>query len=129
MDSRVMKFRVGVMVLAAVLAAAVLVAMFGGLPFSFHKTYTIYVKFSSAPGLSAGVPVRKSGIRIGEVSNVTFAPDGQVLATLRIDDKYRLYDNETCCLQNNLLGDAWLEFEPAINGETAACPPRHGDAG
>jgi phospholipid/cholesterol/gamma-HCH transport system substrate-binding protein len=119
MNQRAMQFRVGVMVLGTILIAAVLVAMFGGLSSPFRKTYTLEVKFPSAPGLSVGSPVRKSGIRIGEVSKIAFADDDQVLVTLQIDAKYRLHDNETCWLRNGLLGDAWLEFEP----KQAAGPP------
>ncbi len=108
-----MKFRIGVTVLAAVLVAAVLVLAFGGVSSPFQKTYTLYVKFPSVSGLSASAPVRKSGIRIGEVSRVELAADDQVLVTLRIDAKYPIGPDETCVLKNSLLGDAWLEFEHA----------------
>ncbi len=111
MDERVMKFRIGAMVLGAVLAAVVLVLTFGGLSSPFQRTYTIYVRFPSVSGLSAGAPVRKSGIRIGKVSKIEFAADDQVLVTLRLNANYRIGPDETCWLRNSLLGDAALEFE------------------
>jgi phospholipid/cholesterol/gamma-HCH transport system substrate-binding protein len=125
MDERVMQFRVGVMVLAALLVAVILALVFGGLPSPFRKTFTIQVKFSSAPGVSVGTPVRKSGIRIGEVSSVEFAADDQVLVTLRIAANYQVRHDETCCLRSSLLGDTWLEFEstPAVSGTDGKPPP------
>jgi len=68
-----MKFRIGVMVLGAVLAAVILVMVFGGHSSQFQRTYTICVKFPSVSGLSTGAPVRKNGIRIGEVSKIELA--------------------------------------------------------
>jgi len=112
MNERVMQFRVGVMVVAAVLFASVIAVLFGGVSSPFRKTYTIYVKFPSAPGISTGSAVRRRGIRIGQVSNVTFSDDDQVLVTLQLDASYRINQDEPCCLKNSLLGDAWLEFEP-----------------
>jgi phospholipid/cholesterol/gamma-HCH transport system substrate-binding protein len=111
MNERTMQFRVGVMVIAAVLFAVVLALMFAG-PSFFHKTYSIRVEFPATPGLAVGAPVRKRGIRIGEVSNIELTADDRVLATLRIGANYEIHRDETCWIRNSLLGDAWLEFEP-----------------
>ncbi len=119
MTERTMQFRVGVMLLAAVLAAAVLALLFGGLPSLLTKTYTLHVKFPSASGLTVGAPVRKSGIRIGEVTNIALAPDDQVLVTLRTDAKYPIHHDEVCRLRTSLLGDSWVEFE---RGQAAGSP-------
>jgi phospholipid/cholesterol/gamma-HCH transport system substrate-binding protein len=123
MNERVMKFRIGVMVLGTGLAAAVLVLTFGGLSSPFQRTYTLYVKLPSASGLSAGAPVRKSGIRIGEVSKIELAADDQVLITLRLNANYRIGPDETCWLRTSLLGDAWLEFEPTRTPDGKAAAP------
>jgi phospholipid/cholesterol/gamma-HCH transport system substrate-binding protein len=123
MDERVMRFRIGVMVIGAVLAAAILALMLGGLPGPFQRTSTIYVKLSSAPGVSVGTPVRKSGIRIGEVSNVALTADDQVLVTMQIKTKYRLYKSDACVLRTSLLGDAWLEFEPGKTADSNSAAP------
>jgi len=105
---------VGMMVLATLLITAVLAAVFGKLP-QFHGTYTIYVRFREAPGVSADTPVRKSGIRIGRVSKVQFATDEKtkresVLVTVEIDKDRRLRHNEVCRVGATLLGDASLQF-------------------
>ena len=113
MNERTMAFRVGVAVLSAIVLAAVLTVTFGGLPSLLEKTYTLHVKFPSASGLTVGAPVRKSGIRIGEVTNIALAPDDQVKVALRINSKYTIRRDEVCRLRTSLIGDAWVEFEPA----------------
>ena len=72
MNERIMQFRVGVMVLAAILIAAILVLLFKGSSL-MQGTYPIYIKFSEAPGVSRDTPVRMDGIRIGRVQEVQFA--------------------------------------------------------
>ncbi len=112
MNERAMQFRVGVMLIAAVLFAVVLALMFAGLPSFFHKTYSIRIEFPATPGLAVGASVRKRGVRIGEVSNIELTADDRVLVTLRIEANYEIHHDETCWVRNSLLGDAWLEFEP-----------------
>jgi phospholipid/cholesterol/gamma-HCH transport system substrate-binding protein len=112
MNERVMQFRVGVMVIAAAVFAAVLALTFEGLPSFFHKTYSIRVEFPATPGLTVGAPVRKRGVRIGEVSHIELTADDRVLVTLRIGADYQIHHDETCRVKNSLLGDGWLEFEP-----------------
>ena len=65
-----MQFRVGVMILATILIAAILVLLFMGSSPLLHGTYTIYIKFNDAPGVTRDTPVRKAGIRIGRVRDV-----------------------------------------------------------
>jgi phospholipid/cholesterol/gamma-HCH transport system substrate-binding protein len=89
------------------------VLILGGLPSLLEKSYTLHVKFPTASGLTTGAAVRKSGIRIGEVTNIALAPDDQVLVTLRINSNYTIRHDEVCRLKTSLLGDAWVEFEPA----------------
>jgi len=117
MDERVVQFRVGVMVLATVIITAILVLSFGELPSLVHGTYTIHVTFSEAPGVRKHTPVRKSGIRIGEVTNVQLNPDRTVTVTVRIEEKWNLYDDEECWIYSDLLGDAWIEIHRAAEKE------------
>ena len=88
MNERIMQFRVGVMILATILIAAILVLLFMGSSPLLHGTYTIYIKFSDAPGVTRDTPVRKAGIRIGRVRNVQFADDDAgVIVTAEIDKR------------------------------------------
>jgi len=131
MDERVVRFRVGLMVLGTLLITGILVALFGEMPKFFSGKYTIHVVFDQAPGVTVNTPVRKSGILIGRVTNVEFAKDDsgrettRVLVTAEIQGDKKLYEDEVCYVQSTLLGDAALEFirspklkqkEPLRNG-------------
>lgn len=111
MNERAMQFRVGVVVLAMVIIAAIIVLLineqwFGG----WAGDYTVNVTFDEAPGVSIGTPVRRSGIRIGEVTAIEFSEDGRVNVTLEISAQHQLHADETCQARKSLLGDADIEF-------------------
>ena len=111
MDDRVMQFRVGVMVLATLLIVGILLMLFGRSFERFQSSYKLYVKFAEAPGVTKGTPVRKSGIRIGEVSDVRLSDvDRQVLVTLDIFKQHQIYGDEDCMVMMSLVGDSALEF-------------------
>ncbi len=112
MDERVVQFRVGVTVLAALIITGILMLLFGEAPSLLRGQYTIYIKFHSAPGVSRDTPVEKSGIRIGKVTKVQFAPDNDVLITASIDGGIELFRDEAVQIKQSLLGDARLEFVP-----------------
>ncbi len=113
MDERIVAFRVGVMVLATLLLAAILTLLFGDVPSLMQGTYIIHIKFPDAAGVGESTPVRKSGILIGRVTDVDFADDGQVVVSAAIDGNRRLQHNEVCFVRTTLLGDAMLQFQPA----------------
>lgn len=117
MDERVIQFRVGVMVLATLIIAAILIVMLGEFPTPFRRAYTIEVIFPEAPGVKEGTPVRKSGIRVGRVTRVGFAADDPrfadqrgVIVTAEIDSDKKLYEDEVCQIRSSLLGDVELDF-------------------
>jgi phospholipid/cholesterol/gamma-HCH transport system substrate-binding protein len=112
MDERVLKFRVGVVVVAAAAITVILIALLGAWPNPFEPRYTITMKFPEAPGVTVDTPVRKSGIQIGRVSGVELLDEGGVILNLKIDSKYKLYRNEECRISTGsvVTGDAVLEF-------------------
>lgn len=112
MDERVVKFRVGVMVLACLLILGILITVFGGLPSLFRGAYTIHIQFPQTPGVSVGTPVRKAGILIGRVTNVEFGQKGGVIVTVTIHGNVQLKRNEVCRITGSILGDAIIEFVP-----------------
>jgi phospholipid/cholesterol/gamma-HCH transport system substrate-binding protein len=114
MDERVLRQRVGVVVLAAALITAFLVARFGDLPLPGAGTYTIYVKFPYAPGVTAGTPVRKSGVQIGRVTSVELLETGGVRITTEIERNKPVFDTETIRIGSaSVLGDAIVDVVPA----------------
>ena len=119
MNERTLQIYVGAMVLASLIVTSVLVLMFGELPKLLRGEYTITISFNQAPGVADGTPVRKSGILIGRVKKVEFAEDQHtVLVRAAIGDQWPIYSTETCRVQTNLLGDAFLDFmlDPNVQG-------------
>ena len=111
MDERVMRLRVGLMVLVTFLIAGILVAIFGDMPKSvFGGTYTVYADFADAPGVTEGSPVKKSGILIGRVSAVELLEEGGARVTIAIDSDKRLRANEVARITSSLLGDSSIQF-------------------
>ncbi len=120
MDDRVMKFRVGVVMIATVLITGILVVAFSNLTTIVRGTYPLFVRFQDAPGIAEGTPVRKNGILIGRVHETEFAEGGGVIVTLKIQDKVKLKQNETARIKSSLLGDAVIEFvSPPEESKTA----------
>ena len=139
MDDRVLRLRVGVVVLAAALITAFLVARFGDLPLPGGGTYTIYVRFPRAPGVTQGSPVRMSGVQIGRVTSLDLLQPTGVRVIAEIDSNRTILDCDACWITSaSVLGDSVLEFVPPdrippgakpieagteiINGRVAANP-------
>jgi phospholipid/cholesterol/gamma-HCH transport system substrate-binding protein len=120
MDERVLRQRVGVVVLAGALITAFLVARFGDLPLPGAGTYTIFVQFPRAPGVEAGTPVRMSGVQIGRVTNVELLQPSGVRVTTKIDSHRSILDSDLCRISSaSVLGDAIVEFvsaDPPVPG-------------
>jgi phospholipid/cholesterol/gamma-HCH transport system substrate-binding protein len=118
MDERVLRFRVGVVVVVAVIVTVILVMLFGAWPTLLQSQYEVHIKFPEAPGITVDTPVRKSGVLIGRVSNVELMDEGGVLVTAKVFGNYKLRRNETCRIgTGSLLGDAILEFVPSEQKE------------
>jgi phospholipid/cholesterol/gamma-HCH transport system substrate-binding protein len=114
MREQAVRFRLGIFVLSTLILLAVLIVLFGGRPTWFQPTDTYIITFDNAPGVVPGTPVRRSGVKIGEVESVTLDNDtGQVNVGVRIDQRYNLRKGDEAVLQQNLLGgDAAIDFVP-----------------
>jgi phospholipid/cholesterol/gamma-HCH transport system substrate-binding protein len=113
LDEKTIQFRVGVLVVATAIITMILIALFGEFPQGLQGSKIVYVRFTSAPGVTTNTPVRKSGILIGRVQDVQLE-DGGTLVTLRLDADRMVRENEICRIgTGNFLGDAVLEFVPS----------------
>ena len=112
MDERLVRFRVGVVVLTAACITLLLVFLFSAERSLFRRSYNVIVRFPSAPGVADRTPVRKSGIQIGRVYDVELLDDGGVRLTLRIDRGRKLLRREYARIGTPSLvtGDSNLEF-------------------
>jgi phospholipid/cholesterol/gamma-HCH transport system substrate-binding protein len=126
MDERVVQFRVGVTVLGALIATAILLVLFGKLP-TYVSTYRLQVRSDSAGGISKWTPVRKSGILIGRVQDVDLTDEDQrVLITLDIQSDKTVYENEEPVITRDLFGDTAVVFFPTASKRFRHVPVPHG---
>lgn len=114
MDEQAIRFRLGVFVLLALILLAILILMFGGLPGFFKKTNAYTIAFDNAPGIGPGTPVKRSGVRIGEVRSVKLDNDtGKVFVGVQIESGYTLRKSERPTITQGLLGgDTSISFLP-----------------
>jgi phospholipid/cholesterol/gamma-HCH transport system substrate-binding protein len=123
MDERTLQIRVGIVVIVAALATFLLVLFFREKGPLFHSTKTVYMRFDQAPGASPETPIRKNGVLVGRVSKVELLPEGGVVLTAWINDKYTIKRNEMVVIRTgSLIGDAVLEFVPSRNKEDSSAP-------
>ena len=111
-----LRYRLGLFVLFALLLLAALIVMFGsfGTVRWFRRTNTYTVTFPEAPGLSAGTPVRRSGVRVGEVTDVKLDDEtGLVRANIAIENRFTIRRNEKPTLSTGVIGgDTVIDFVP-----------------
>ena len=111
MDERLLRLRVGIVVVVAVIMTVLLVMLFGDLQLPGTRKYTLYINFPRAPGVAVGTPVRKSGISIGRVAAIELKDEGGVRITADIDAKRKVLTSEICQISSaSVLGDPVLEF-------------------
>lgn len=109
MNEQRLQFRVGLFVILGMLILGILIFVFSE---GWSNQYTLYIKPSSAPGVTAGTPIRKNGILIGRVKSVENVDD-HVLLELGINESERIFSNEVVSIgTESFLGDAGLEFLP-----------------
>jgi phospholipid/cholesterol/gamma-HCH transport system substrate-binding protein len=114
MSNQTMKVQIGLLVLGGFLLLGTLVIMFGSIPGLFKSVNHYQVSFNDAPGISAGAPVRRSGVRIGQVSHITLDDkNGQVIVNLTIERSYKIRKYEQPTLVTGLLGnDSSIDLIP-----------------
>ncbi len=117
MEERILQLRVGIVVILAAIITGTLIFLFSG---GWTPQYSVYMRPSTAPGVTRNTPVRKHGILIGRVSDVETTDDGVILQ-LRINRGQKIYDSEVAQVgTESFLGDAVIEFVP---GEAATRGP------
>lgn len=112
MNDQAIRFRLGIFVLGAFILLGVLVVLFGGFPDYFRSTDDYTIIFDSAPGVSPGTPVRRSGVRIGEVSRLDLNNDtGKVEVVIHVEAGRSLRRQDQAMLTQGLLGgDSTIDF-------------------
>ena len=134
MSERQLQFRVGVFVIAAMVATVMMIFQFGNLQNRLRPKYRIAIHFHSAVGISIGTPIRRNGVLIGSVTGVDFDDkSGGLVVHTEIRDGVRLWPDGHVRLVSSLLGDSAVEFSPgrspkalkdgdSVEGESAIDP-------
>jgi ABC-type transporter Mla subunit MlaD len=114
MNEQGMRFRIGVFLLASMILLAVLVMLFGSMPTFLVAQDRYYVLFDQATGIAPGTPVRRSGVRIGQVQRVELDDrTGKVRVTILVDRPHTLYqDDQAVLVHGALSGDTSIDFVP-----------------
>lgn len=123
MSQRSIEVKVGALILVALGLLGAFVVVMGGL--SFEPTYTVYVSFHNPGGLSAGAPVRISGVKVGRVSSLEFRgglfdpktkePEPVIRAVAKLERRYQeaIRDNSRWFVTSQgVLGEMFLAVEP-----------------
>lgn len=131
MDERAMQIRVGLVVLACLIIAVILVLIFSkegpSLPWRKEKI-TFDIDFKDTEGVSVGTPVRKSGFLIGRVTNIELMDDDEedaVRVTVTVE-KGKVRKNEVCRITRSLIGDAVLHFVKSDEKDLPKTPVEQG---
>lgn len=118
MDEQGYRFGVGVLVIASLVIAVMLVLFFGAAPNFFAQHYLVTIRFDGAPGVETDTPVRKAGVKIGRVQAVRLLEDGDgVDLTLELDGQYKVRAGDLPRIGTGsiITGDAVVEFIKETN--------------
>ena len=125
MTERGMRMWIGVFVLGSLVLLGWLIIVFGSYPNFFKHTNQYIAHFSDAQGVGPGSPVRRLGMRIGEVRDVVLDDEtGEVKVVMALDRRYTLRQSDETVVVTGLLGgDASVDIvskPPAEGGPVAA---------
>ena len=111
MDDQQMKFRLGLVVLMGAFALAAIVIYFGEFRTLLATQKTYYFFFEEAPGAAPQVPVRRAGVKVGEVADVEYSEDfGVVVLTVTLDNDTRIRAGDEPTIGSSLLGDTFIDL-------------------
>jgi phospholipid/cholesterol/gamma-HCH transport system substrate-binding protein len=83
--------------------------------FTQKDTYTLTARFENSGGLKIKSPVSAAGVKIGQVSNITFDPKTyQSVVVMQIDSQFNTLPDDTTAsvFTAGLLGEQYVSLEP-----------------
>lgn len=125
MAEKGLRLKLGFFVAGTLFVLAGLIVFFGRAPDLFSNKATYTIVFPEAPGIGPGTPIRKSGVRIGDVTSLDLDPEtGKVKVQIRVDRKFLPRKNEEATITKGLLsGDAAIDFLPHISEDGSEVRP------
>jgi len=127
MNRQAMQFAIGMVALLGLLGLATMIVWFGELQSVFRIRRTYYVTFTHAMGAEAKAPVRRAGMRIGEIQSVNYdEKHSLVVATINLegDNVLREGDEPRLKTASLLTGDVYIDVEtrPDMRGRADRRP-------
>ncbi|MGM0597817.1 MAG: MlaD family protein [Myxococcota bacterium] len=122
MSKRALQIKVGILVTASFLILGTFIFILGN--YSFGSGFNVYVDFDFVGNLSAGAPVKISGIKMGRVESIEFMGGKYdenvkrrvfVRVKLWVNDKAResvRTDSKVYINTQGILGEQYVEIEP-----------------
>jgi phospholipid/cholesterol/gamma-HCH transport system substrate-binding protein len=113
------ELKIGVLTIAAIVIAAVLIFSLTGSRGFFWQRYSLKTTFGNVAGLAPGSPVRVAGVEVGSVTDLIFSGE-QVVVTFQVRQDYRplITTNSVAKLGSvSLLGESAVDLTPASSGE------------
>jgi phospholipid/cholesterol/gamma-HCH transport system substrate-binding protein len=113
------ELKLGILVVAAIVIAAVFAFMVGGEGGLPWQRYNLKTRFPNVQGLKAGAVVRLAGVEVGQVSDVQFA-GSQVEVTMEIskDVQDKITDQSRAMIGSiSLLGETSIDLTTAPGGQ------------
>lgn len=107
-----MQFAIGIVTIMGGFALAAIIIWFGEFQSVLESRKTYYAVFDFAPGAKAKMPVRRAGIRIGEVRQVEYSErHGRVGLTLVIEGDNELrFGDVPSIAKDGFLGDRYIDI-------------------
>ena len=117
------ELKIGLLTIAAIVIAAVLVFSLTGGKGWFWQRYTLKTRFPNVAGLATGSPVRVAGVQVGSVKEIQFAGEQvDVIFEVNKNVQERITDKSVAFLGSvSLLGSSAVDIV-AVDG-------RHADSG
>lgn len=118
MASAALKVRVGIFVVVGIcLVVGAVVGLFTWLGTKDETTYVTYVSESTS-GLDKDAPVKYKGVKIGRVSKISVAPDGQLIEIfMEVDSSFDMQPEFVARVKYaGITGLRYVEIEPLKEG-------------
>lgn len=112
MNEQRMRFAIGIVALISIIALATILIWFSDFGRLLQERTQYYVALDNALGAQPGIPVRRAGIRIGEVKKVAYDDDrSQVMLTIELEGENILREGDEPTLKTEgFLGDTYLDI-------------------
>lgn len=88
--------------------------------FTEQEGYTVTARFENSGGLKVKSPVSAAGVKIGQVSDISFDPKTyESVVKMRINAQYNSIPDDTTAsiFTAGLLGEQYVSLEPGGSGE------------